>query len=103
MRKVHLRRFYGFNYPSIGNADEALTRGLVNKKTHLNIVNSHKKNRIPPQNTPMGGRIGIHGLGYADKKIHKMMNWTHGCIALTNEQIDQLDPWIHTGMKIKIK
>jgi L,D-peptidoglycan transpeptidase YkuD (ErfK/YbiS/YcfS/YnhG family) len=31
------------------------------------------------------------------------MNWTHGCIALTNNQLDELDHWIVEGMRVKIK
>jgi len=102
-RKSPFRRFYGFDYPSVENADEALLSGLLSKEKHTAIIKAHKRNQIPPQNTTLGGRIGIHGLGTADRFIHKMMNWTHGCIALTNEQIDQLDRWITKGMKVKVK
>lgn len=96
-------RFYGFNYPSVRNANKGLMSGLINEGSHSAIINAHRKNKTPPQNTPMGGRIGIHGLGRGDEKIHKMMNWTHGCIALTNEQIDQLGQWIDKGMWVKVK
>lgn len=96
-------RFYGFSYPSVENADKALDRGLLSKKNHAAIIAAHKRNSIPPQNTSIGGRIGLHGLGAADKTIHKMMNWTHGCIALTNQQIDKLIPWLSIGVQVKIK
>lgn len=96
-------RFYGFDYPSIENADEALLSGLLSKKAHSAIITAHEKDKVPPQNTTIGGRIGIHGLGKADESIHKMMNWTHGCIALTNEQIDKLEQWIGKGMLVKVK
>ncbi len=96
-------RFFGFDYPSVENANEALLRGLLSKEKHTSIVKAHKKNKLPPQNTPLGGRIGIHGLGAGDKEIHKLMNWTHGCIALTNEQIQQLEKWIVPGVQVKVK
>ena len=96
-------RFYGFDYPSVENADEALLSGLLSKKAHTAIIDAHEKDEIPPQNTAIGGRIGIHGLGNADEFIHKMMNWTHGCIALTNEQVDKLEQWIRKGMLVKVK
>ena len=101
--KSPFHRFYGFNYPSIENANEALLSGLLSKKAQTSIVNAHKKNKLPPQNTAIGGRIGIHGLGNADEFIHKTMNWTHGCIAISNEQVDQLEPWISKGMLVKVK
>jgi len=102
-RKSPFHLFYGFDYPSVDNASEALLSGLLSKKSHTAIVRAHKKKQVPPQNTKIGGRIGIHGLGKANEDIHQVMNWTHGCIALTNEQIDQLDQWIGKGTLVKIK
>ncbi len=96
-------RFYGFNYPSVKNAEQALSAGLLSQQAYTSIIKAHKKDETPPQHTSIGGRIGIHGLGNADETIHKMMNWTHGCIALSNEQIDRLEPWIRENMLVKIK
>lgn len=101
--KSPFHRFYGFNYPSIENANEALLGGSLSKQKYDAIINAHLQRKTPPQNTPIGGRIGIHGLGKADKSIHKMMNWTHGCIALTDEQVDRLGKWISKGTRVKIK
>jgi murein L,D-transpeptidase YafK len=101
--KSSFYRFYGFDYPSVANANEALLSGLLSKKAHTSIVNAHKKDKVPPQNTAIGGRIGIHGLGKGDESIHKMMNWTHGCIALSNDQIDKLKQWINKGTLVKVK
>jgi murein L,D-transpeptidase YafK len=102
-KKSPFHLFYGFNYPSTKNADQALSAGLLDKKAHSAIIDAHNSNKTPPQHTKIGGRIGIHGLGNADESIHKTMNWTHGCVALTNEQIDRLEPWITENMRVKIK
>ena len=96
-------KFFGLNYPSVQDADHALRKGIINQYTYNDILNAHSYHQVPPQNTPLGGRIGIHGLGRADEKIHKTMNWTHGCIALTNPQIDRLSQWVGTGTLVKIK
>ena len=101
--KSSFHRFYGFDYPSIENANEALLSGLLSKKSQTSIVNAHKEHKLPPQNTTIGGRIGIHGLGNANEFVHKAMNWTQGCIAISNEQIDQLAKWITKGMLVKVK
>jgi hypothetical protein len=61
------------------------------------------KGRLPPQNTALGGRIGLHGLGRGDPKVHQQFNWTNGCIALTNEQIDQLLTWVGKGTRVSIR
>jgi murein L,D-transpeptidase YafK len=97
------RKFFGLNYPSVQDADRALRKGIINQYTYNDILSAHMHNQVPPQNTPLGGRIGIHGLGHASEKIHRTMNWTHGCIALTNNQIDHLSQWVDTGTPVKIK
>lgn len=96
-------KFFGLNYPSVKDADNARRKGLIDQFTHDDIINAHLFNQVPPQNTPLGGRIGIHGLGSASEKIHRSMNWTHGCIAMTNKQIDQLSRWVYPGTLVKIK
>ncbi len=95
--------FYGFDYPSIENARNALQRGLINKPVFDSIVRAHKNGQVPPQNTPLGGQIGLHGLGRGDVRIHLMTNWTHGCIALTNKQIERLGRWIEKGTVVVIR
>lgn len=95
--------FYGLNYPSVENAREALSKGMISENEFSAIVYAHEYNQIPPQNTALGGQVGLHGLGKGDEKIHHLMNWTHGCIALTNNQLKELDPWISEGIRVKIK
>lgn len=99
----NFRRFYGLTYPNVQDARTALIKGIINKQTYQRIADAIENNQIPPQNTPLGGQIGIHGLGAADEKIHRSMNWTHGCIALTNTQIDRLSRFVAPGMVVKIK
>ena len=101
--KSTFRKFFGLTYPSAEDAQKALEQGVINQVAYNSIVTAHRSNQVPPQDTPLGGRIGIHGLGRADEKIHKSMNWTHGCIALTNGQIDHLSQWLDKGMVVKIK
>ncbi|MDZ7736419.1 MAG: L,D-transpeptidase [Gammaproteobacteria bacterium] len=62
---------------------------------------------MPPQNTALGGYIGIHGIGEVnDEKIMTFtqgQNWTAGCIALTNEQISELRQFVSIGTRIVIR
>ncbi len=101
--RSNFRRFFGLTYPNAQDARTALIKGIIDKSTYERIVEAVENNQIPPQNTPLGGQIGIHGLGAADEKIHKSMNWTHGCIAMTNHQIDHLSRYVAPGMVVKIK
>ncbi|OSZ82958.1 hypothetical protein CAP35_03135 [Chitinophagaceae bacterium IBVUCB1] len=52
---------------------------------------------------PTGGDIKIHGLpngqGYIGK-LHTASDWTYGCIAVTDEEIDEL--YAHTPVGIPI-
>ena len=53
-----------------------------------------------------GGEIKIHGLkngmGFIGK-FHRWVNWTAGCIAVTDNEIDELYHSVEPGSKIIIK
>jgi L,D-peptidoglycan transpeptidase YkuD (ErfK/YbiS/YcfS/YnhG family) len=38
-----------------------------------------------------------------DEKIHGRFNWTEGCIAVTNEQIDELAQWVGIGTLVSVR
>ncbi len=97
------RKFFGLTYPNVEHADNALKQGKIGLDTYESIARAHSAGQIPPQDTNLGGQIGIHGLGSANLSIHKSMNWTHGCIALTNDQIDQLSQWVEKGTLVTVK
>jgi murein L,D-transpeptidase YafK len=99
----HYRKFFGVTYPSQLNAFEALFKGLIDQEDYKQIKLSHQHRQIPKQNTRIGGNIGIHGLGSASQRIHRTMNWTQGCIALTNPQVDRLAHWVDKGTLVTIK
>ncbi|MFZ2726610.1 MAG: L,D-transpeptidase [Methylococcaceae bacterium] len=101
--KSMFKKFLGLTYPSADDAKKALAKGVINQETHDRIIEAHERHEIPPQNTPLGGQIGIHGLGQGDIRVHKLFDWTHGCIALTNSQIDHLSQLVDTGTLVKIK
>ena len=96
-------RFFGINYPTVAHASRALRAGTINREHYREIRHAAKANNIPPQQTPLGGYIGIHGVGDGDPAIHKKFNWTQGCVALTNRQIDDLRKWVYIGMRVVIR
>jgi murein L,D-transpeptidase YafK len=55
---------------------------------------------------PPGGDVMIHGLmnrfAFLGKR-HRMQDWTLGCIAVTNEEIDELFYAVNIGTPIEIK
>lgn len=95
--------FYGFDFPNASIARRAYAEGFIGKAELDAILRALRRHRTPPQNTALGGRLGIHGLGHSDPRIHEAVNWTDGCIALTNEQISELSHWIHLGTRVVVR
>jgi hypothetical protein len=102
-RKSQYHRFLGLNYPDLERADRALVDGEITEAQWQSIRRASKARLRPPQDTPLGGFIGIHGTGDGDLAIHHDYNWTSGCIALTNEQIDRLVNWVQIGTPVEIR
>ena len=98
--RFHL--FFGLDYPNKEYAETAFRHKLIDFNTYFAIRDALRHGELPPQDTPLGGHIGIHGLGHGNRRIHETTNWTQGCIALTNEQIDQLAQWVTLGTKVVI-
>ena len=101
--KTSFHRFFGFRYPSREYADRALQEGYLDQKSWDKIDRAWASGRLPPQDTILGGHLGIHGVGRGDEKIHEQYNWTSGCVALTNDQIDLLTAWIKVGTPVEIR
>lgn len=101
-RSSQYHLFFGLDYPSMIHVKKGLTAGLIDEGTYDRFEKSRSNGIIPPQNTPLGGQIGIHGVGRGNADIHQTMNWTNGCIALTNKQIEELDRWVKEGTLVVI-
>ena len=100
--KSRFHLFFGLDYPNKQYAEAALRHKLIDYDTYTAINQALYHGDLPPQDTPLGGNIGIHGIGHGSLLIHETTNWTEGCVALTNEQIDQLARWISLGTKVVI-
>jgi len=102
-RRSGFHVFIGLDYPDIERARKAQQAGDISRRELQAIVSAHRHGKAPPQNTGLGGQIGIHGLGEADPGLHRMTNWTRGCVALTDRQVDSLLGWIRVGMTVEIR
>jgi len=100
-RRFH--RFIGLDYPGVEQAERARQSGVIGEHEFQAIAAAHRRGQAPPQNTALGGHIGIHGLGQGDRAVHEMLNWTRGCVALTDDQIDTLLRWVGVGMTVEIR
>jgi hypothetical protein len=95
--------FFGLDFPTVELADQAYREKQIDRDTYYSILDALRERRLPPQNTAMGGRIGIHGLGHGDPQVHREFNWTKGCVALTNPEIDRLAHWVQIGTRVVIR
>ena len=95
--------FIGLSYPSIDYAQKALNDKRIDESTFKAIKGAIETSKTPPQNTSLGGNIGIHGLGMGSIEIHHIAVWTRGCVALDNTQIKDLVAIIRPGMAVDIR
>ena len=98
--RYHL--FFGLDYPTLEYAYRGYLQGQISLDAWQEIREAVAAQRPPPQSTPLGGAIGIHGIGAGDIRFHQYFNWTNGCVALTNEQIDNLSKWVSIGTPVTI-
>ena len=99
-------RFLHLNYPNRMDAWRGFRTKQISTRQYQAIMQAHKENRLPPQDTPLGGQIGLHGTGYtkwANRNFLKLFNWTQGCIALTNREIDELESYLREGTRVVIR
>jgi murein L,D-transpeptidase YafK len=98
--------FIQLDYPNLVDAWYGYKNKMIDAKEFKRIASAYKKRETPPQDTKLGGFIGIHGLGVENEKklaIHQDINWTEGCIALTNEEINDLRKFVDVGTSVIIK
>lgn len=91
--KFHLS--IGLSYPSTEDAERGLVSGLIGRAERDSIVRAVRERRMPPQKTGLGGEIYIHGGGVES-------DWTWGCIALKNEDIEEIYEIVGVGSAVTI-
>lgn len=94
--------FIPFDYPSRVDADRALAEKRIDAATHAAIAHAHKRHRMPPQDTPLGGTLGLHGEGVRWRG-DLQLNWTEGCIAVTDAAIAEIARLAKPGTPIRIE
>lgn len=72
---------------------------------HISYPNEHDKKRARELGVSPGGDIMIHGLknGFSwAGDFHTEVDWTKGCIAVTNEEIEEIDKLVPNGTIVEI-
>ncbi|MDR2237863.1 MAG: L,D-transpeptidase family protein [Chryseobacterium sp.] len=76
------------------------------KNLGISYPNQEDINKAKQLGQPAGGDVKIHALqngrGFIGK-FHRWTDWTLGCIAVTNEEVDELYRSVKVGTPIDIK
>ncbi|MHB0776512.1 L,D-transpeptidase family protein [Halomonas sp. WWR20] len=102
-RQSRFTLFFGIDYPTPQIAREAWQNGILSDYDYRDYLRYRRQHGVPPASTPLGGHIGIHGLGARPASIHRIIDWTQGCIAVTNSEIQALDRWLNIGTLVVIR
>jgi hypothetical protein len=86
----------GLSYPSVTDAERGVRDKLISTREQRAIVDAVRHYRKPPWNTKLGGEIMIHGGG-------TKTDWTQGCLALSDSDIDEIYPLIPLGTEVEIR
>jgi murein L,D-transpeptidase YafK len=75
------------------------------KSLKVSYPNKHDRKMAKKHNVSPGGDIMIHGLGAEFShlgKSHVQYDWTLGCMAVTNEEIDEIWKMVDVGTPLMI-
>lgn len=86
----------GLNYPDKRHAERAFFAGVITPIEFRDILLAFERKSTPPWSTILGGKIFIHAGG-----AHK--DWTEGCIALYNSDMDELFQIAEVGTPVSIR
>jgi len=86
----------GLSYPNKEDAERGLRDRLITRAQYKGIVDAMNRKVAPPQNTPLGGQIYIHGNG-------SQRDWTWGCVALDDANIRELFDAVPIGTPVVIE
>ncbi len=92
-------RWLRLSYPNIEDADRGLSNGIIAQSTYETIVSANRNRGIPPQNTSLGGGVGIHGGD--NPALGK--DWTWGCVGLKNEDVEDFYNYVSAGTPVVIR
>lgn len=84
--------------------DSRNSRSRYHLSLHISYPNADDRQNAQRRSVSPGGDIMIHGLpnglGWLDK-LHLKHDWTDGCVAVTNREIDEI--WAHVAIGTPIE
>lgn len=90
---------FGISYPNAADAKKAFHEKRIGIIDFLKIALPSLLRLRPAWNTPLGGFVMIHG----EHPDGKTGDWTQGCIAMKNEDVDLIRQYVKKGETVLIK
>ncbi len=101
-RASRFHMFLPIDYPAESDAERAFQVGLISEAERDQILAARSAERLPPQNTRLGGHLGIHGEGPRWRGDSAGLNWTDGCVGLADPDVEFLSTRVTTGTPVII-
>jgi murein L,D-transpeptidase YafK len=73
---------------------------------HISYPNAADRARARMLGTSPGGDVEVHGLGKKYGWIgarHRLSDWTDGCVAVTNEEIEEIFKMVAVGTRVEFR
>jgi murein L,D-transpeptidase YafK len=96
-RRSRFHLFIPIGYPSGDDARAALDDGRISARDHARILYAETFGRPPPVDTPLGSGLGLHGEGARWRGESAGLDWTNGCVAVTDAEIEFLGARVEVG------
>lgn len=88
----------GLSYPNAADARAAFAMGRIDPETLADIETAERDGKRPPWDTPLGGFIMLHG----EHPDGRRGDWTAGCVAMRNADIERLYALVDIGVEVTI-
>jgi murein L,D-transpeptidase YafK len=86
--------------------DSKIEHSEFHHALHISYPSVADRERARKLGVSPGGDVEIHGLGAKYGWVgarHRLVDWTDGCIAVTNEEIDEIWPMVPVGTPVEIR
>jgi murein L,D-transpeptidase YafK len=106
-RVSQFTRFLALAYPSPAAASAGVAAGRVPAAVERAVRAAHAaRDRCPPQETALGGAVGIHGRAEWERRAdgYALWDWTWGCVAVRDQDILELfEQYAEVGLPVRIE
>lgn len=101
-RRSRFHLFLPIDYPSRGDVERARKNGVLSDAWYRRLVGALESGAPLPADSPLGGELGFHGEGDRWRGFSPDLDWTYGCIALADDEIDFIVERVTIGTPVLV-